>query len=244
MNNNYEESSTISSKSSLSTVGNTNMELPAISSDNKSFSTVGKSNNSFSTIGDNDKLFSTVGNTNMEMPAIRNNENWLSSTIGSNNKGLSLISNNNKLFPTICNIKKKSPKITNYEKDSWFQCQVCARTFSTSSGLNSHMSNTTKHTIVTNNPTLKPVKVKRAVKPIIRIQARHGKKGNMVMFNCNICEFRNFERQCDLNNHKEATHNWCSSCFSSFKSKGTLKSHRQGCRVSLYNLLLSNQKAK
>ena len=127
---------------------------------------------------------------------------------------------------------------------------VC-QNFSTSSGLNSHMSNTTKHAIVTNNPTqfksnptLKPVKVKRAGKPIISIQARLGEKDNMVMFKCNICEFRNFERQCDLNNHKEATHNWCSSCFSSFKSKGTLKSHRQGCRVSLYNLLLSNQKAK
>ena len=131
MNNNNEESSTISNKS-FSIVGNSNMELPAVSTISKTFSTVGKNNNSFSSIGDNDKLFSTVGNTNMEMPAIRNNENWLSETIGSINNDLSLISNNNKLFPTICNIKKKSPKISNYEKDSWFQCQVCARTFSTS----------------------------------------------------------------------------------------------------------------
>jgi len=162
--------------------------------------------------------------------------------IKNNNEEGSTISN--KLFSTNNNSNIELPAIS---KDSSFQCQVCNRTFSTSSGLKEHMSNTTKHTKVTKNPTklkpnptLKQVQVKHAVKPLMSLQVGDVEKGNMVIFKCNLCERQNFKRQCDLNNHKEAIHTRCSSCFSSFKSHKILESHRLECRLSLYNLLLSN----
>ena len=43
-------------------------------------------------------------------------------------------------------------------------------------------------------------------------------------FKCDKCDFK-AARKCDLDNHKEEKHNWCSLCYSSYKTQEILKDH-------------------
>ena len=44
------------------------------------------------------------------------------------------------------------------------------------------------------------------------------------VFKCKMCDFAS-ARKIDINDHKESSHNWCSSCFSSFGNQENLKEH-------------------
>ena len=44
------------------------------------------------------------------------------------------------------------------------------------------------------------------------------------MFKCEICDFATSSKK-NLIDHKEAIHNWCSTCYSSFKNQEKLKNH-------------------
>jgi hypothetical protein len=43
-------------------------------------------------------------------------------------------------------------------------------------------------------------------------------------FKCEQCDFK-AARKFDLENHKEEKHNWCSFCFSTYKTQEILKDH-------------------
>ena len=46
------------------------------------------------------------------------------------------------------------------------------------------------------------------------------------VFKCEMCDFAS-ARRIEINDHKEAYHNWCSSCFSSFENQEDLKKHNK-----------------
>ena len=43
-------------------------------------------------------------------------------------------------------------------------------------------------------------------------------------FKCEQCDFK-AARKCDLDNHKEEKHNWCSLCYSNYKTQDILKEY-------------------
>jgi hypothetical protein len=55
-------------------------------------------------------------------------------------------------------------------------------------------------------------------------QFEHSSRGTF--FKCDICDFVT-ARQTFIKDHKELTHNWCSLCFSSFKTQEKMKKHVQ-----------------
>ena len=54
--------------------------------------------------------------------------------------------------------------------------------------------------------------------------SQHDKPVGAKLFKCEICDFTSSSK-ISINDHKEETHNWCSTCFSSFSSQENLKNH-------------------
>jgi hypothetical protein len=54
--------------------------------------------------------------------------------------------------------------------------------------------------------------------------AQHDKPFGAKLFKCEICDLTSSSK-ISINDHKEETHNWCSTCFSSFSSQENLKNH-------------------
>jgi len=221
------------------------------------FSSTSKNNELFSSITNNNQLFSSTTNNNQLLSSTTNNNELFSSTTN-NNELFSSNSNNNKLFSlnsdkidlfssrsnnnalfsstssTFRNLVNDSP-LGSDEKEASFKCPECDRAFSGKVGLKMHMKNTTKHNTSAkaikmrgkSNPALKPVIPQQATTPLMNSSKKL--ETAKWMFKCEMCELRFFKRKIDLNNHKQGFHNWCSGCFSSFKSQTTLKNHREEC---------------
>ena len=49
---------------------------------------------------------------------------------------------------------------------------------------------------------------------------------NGIFFKCEVCDFIS-ARKTIIKDLKESTHNWCSICFSTFKTQEKLKNHLQ-----------------
>jgi len=250
-NNNKLYSSTSNNNGLFSSTSNNNKLFSSTSNSNELFSSTGINNTLFSSTSNNNSFFSSTSNMN-KLFSSTSNSNTLFSSTSNMNKLFSSTSSNNKLLlsnsiydkESSSNINKFYSSIKNYinesplgsdEKEASFKCPECDRVFSRKVGLKMHMKNTTKHNITAKAIETRVDKSNIAVKPVMPQQATtpsistSKKIESEWMFKCEMCELRFFKRKCDLNNHKQGFHNWCSGCFSSFKNQATLKKHREEC---------------